>query len=202
MTKMGIAIAKIAKIRCVSRTLSGLFLVGALDRLRRRKRTNREKSRTIPARIGKIPEKSGKSQKVPKRKKKDNFRRTSPDRATPPFEPPPRLAALERWASPSQKSQNFGALSLRLEPPYTGVPRPSGPEIPQKSQIPGLPAWSVKKVSKKCQMTRKRVKKTTKSVFGDFFDTFLTLPTGRPGKSFLRLFGDSGARGCGESCIP
>ena len=32
--------------------------------------------------------------------------------------------------------------------------------------FPGLPAWSVKQVS---QMTRKRVKKTTKSEFGDFF---------------------------------
>ena len=56
-------------------------------------------------------------------------------------------------------------------------------------------------MSKKSQMTRKRVKKTAKSVFGDFFDTFLPLPAGRPGKSFLRLFGDFGARGCGDSCI-
>ena len=56
-------------------------------------------------------------------------------------------------------------------------------------------------MSKKSQMTQKRVKKTTKSVFGDFFDTFLTLRAGRPGKSFLRLFGDFGARGCGDSCI-
>ena len=81
---------------------------------------------------------------------------------------------------------------------------PLGPKSPKslKMVFPGLPASSVsKKVSKKCQTTRKRVKKTTKSVFGDFFDTFLTLPTGRPGKSFLRLLGDSGVRGCGDSCI-
>ena len=34
-----------------------------------------------------------------------------------------------------------------------------------------------------------------KSVFGDFFDTFSTLRAGRPGKTFLRLLGDFGARG-------
>ena len=47
------------------RTLSGLFLVGALNyyRPRKRKRTNRENPRTIPEQIGKIPEKSGESQK-------------------------------------------------------------------------------------------------------------------------------------------
>ena len=44
-------------------------------------------------------------------------------------------------------------------------------------------------------MTRKRVKKTTKSVFGDFFDTFLTLRAGRHGKTVLRLFGIWGLGG-------
>ena len=43
----------------MSRTLSGLFLVGALNRPRKRKRTNRENPRTIPEQIGKIPERSG-----------------------------------------------------------------------------------------------------------------------------------------------
>ena len=47
----------------MSRTLSGLFLVGALNKLRKRKGTNRENPRTIPEQIGKIPEKSGKSKK-------------------------------------------------------------------------------------------------------------------------------------------
>ena len=72
-----------------------------------------------------------------------------------------------------------------------------GPKSPKslKNGFPGLPARSVKKVSKNSQMTRTRLKKTTKSVFGDFFDTFLTLPAGRPGKSFLRLFGVSGLGG-------
>ena len=74
------------EVQIVSRTLSGLFLVGALNRPRKRKRTNRENPRTIPEQIGKIPEKSGKSQK---RTKKDKKGRTSPDRETPPFETPP-----------------------------------------------------------------------------------------------------------------
>ena len=56
------------KVQIVSRTLSGLFLVGAVIIGRQRgKGTNRENSRTIPEQIGKIPEKSG----VPKRTKKD-----------------------------------------------------------------------------------------------------------------------------------
>ena len=57
-------------IQIVSRTLSGLFLVGALDRPRKRKRTNRENPRTIPEQIGRIPEKSGKSQKGQKKGQK------------------------------------------------------------------------------------------------------------------------------------
>ena len=56
------------KVQIVSRTLSGLFLLGALNRPRKRKGTNRENPRTIPEQIGKIPEKSGKSQKGQKRK--------------------------------------------------------------------------------------------------------------------------------------
>ena len=59
------------KVQIVSRTLSGLFLVGALDRPRKRKGTNRENPRTIPEHIGKIPEKSGKSQKGQKWTKKE-----------------------------------------------------------------------------------------------------------------------------------
>ena len=71
------------KVHIVLRTLSGLFLVGALNRLRKRKGTNRENPRTIPEQIGKIPE------KIRKGPKKDKKGRTSPDRETPPFEPPP-----------------------------------------------------------------------------------------------------------------
>ena len=59
------------KVQIVSRILSGLFLVGALKRPRKRKGTNRENPRTIPEQIGKIPEKSGKSQKGQKGTKKE-----------------------------------------------------------------------------------------------------------------------------------
>ena len=71
------------QVQIVSRTLSGLFLVGALNRPRKRKRTNQENPRTIPEQIRKIPG------KVPKGQKKDKKGRTSPDRETPPFETPP-----------------------------------------------------------------------------------------------------------------
>ena len=54
-----------------------LFLVGAVNRPRKRKRTNRENPRRVPGQIGKIPK---------KRTKKD---KKSPDRETPPFETPP-----------------------------------------------------------------------------------------------------------------
>ena len=58
--------------------------------------------------------------------------------------------------------------------------RPLGPKSPKSLNMvfPRLLARSVKKVSKKSQLTRKRVKKTAKSVFGDFFGAFLTLPAG------------------------
>ena len=70
----------------MSRTLSGLFLIGALTRPRKRKGTNRENPQTVPEQIGKIPEQI---RKVPERTKKDIKGRTSPDRETPPFETPP-----------------------------------------------------------------------------------------------------------------
>ena len=57
----------------VSQTLSGLFLVGALNRPRQRKRTNQENPRRVPEQIGKIPEQIG---KVPKRTKKDKKSRS------------------------------------------------------------------------------------------------------------------------------
>ena len=71
---------------------SGLFLVGALDRPRKRKGTNRENPRTIPEQIGKIPEKSGKSQKGQKGTKKEGQVQIGKR----PRSKPPRLAALDR----------------------------------------------------------------------------------------------------------
>ena len=76
----------------MSRTLSGLFLVGALNRLRKRNRTIRENPRTIPEQIRKIPEKSGKSQKGQKRTKKEGEVQIG----KPPRLNPPRLAALDK----------------------------------------------------------------------------------------------------------
>ena len=73
------------------RALSGLFLVGALNRPRKRKKTNRENPRTIPEQIGKIPEKTGKSQKGQKKTKKEGQVQIG----KPPRLNPPRLAALE-----------------------------------------------------------------------------------------------------------
>ena len=74
------------KVQIVSRTLSGLFLIGAVNRTRKRKRTNRENSRTIPGQIGKIPGKSGKDKK---RQNTDKKGRTSPDWETPSVWNPP-----------------------------------------------------------------------------------------------------------------
>ena len=74
------------KVQIVSRTLSGLFLVGALNRPRKRKRTNPENPRTIPEQVGKIPEKSGKDKKGQKRTKKEGQDQIG---KPPPFETPP-----------------------------------------------------------------------------------------------------------------
>ena len=91
----------LGKVQIVSRTFSGLFLVGALNRPRKRKRTHRENTPDHPRANRESPRKTG---KVPKRTKKDKKGRTSPDREPPPFEtpPPPRLAALETNASDSK----------------------------------------------------------------------------------------------------
>ena len=81
----------LGKVQIVSRTLSGLFLVGALNRPRKRKRTNRKNPRTIPEQIGKIPEKSGKSRKGQKRTKTEGQVQIG----KPPRLKHPRLAALD-----------------------------------------------------------------------------------------------------------
>ena len=100
------------KVQIVSRTLSGLFLVGALNRPRKRKRTNRENPRTIPEQIGKNPRESPKRTKKDKKGQKG---RTSPDRETPPFETPPfsgpwylksrELFSYCRWMAPEFASE-------------------------------------------------------------------------------------------------
>ena len=86
----------------MSRTLSGLFLVGALNRPRKRKRTNRESPWTVPEQIGKIPEKSRKSQKGQKRTKKEGQVQIG----TPPRLKHPRLAALDREVTDEMIREN------------------------------------------------------------------------------------------------
>ena len=75
----------------MSRTLSGLFLVGALSRPRKSKRTNRENPRTIPEQIRKIPENRESPKKDKKRTKKEGHVQIG----KPPRLKPPRLAALD-----------------------------------------------------------------------------------------------------------
>ena len=82
----------LGKVQIVSRTLSELFLVGAFNTPRKRKRTNRENPRTVHEQIGKISEKSGKSQKGQKRTKKEGQVQIG----KPPRLKHPRLAALDQ----------------------------------------------------------------------------------------------------------
>ena len=117
------------------RTLSGLFLVGALNRPRKRKRTNRENPRTIPEQIGKIPKKSGKSQKGQKKTKKEGQVQIG----KPPRLKPPRLAALELWESAKVSHKRVFAL-LTPENPHLGMA-----QMLQKpmSALPGCQQMSV-----------------------------------------------------------
>ena len=82
----------------------------------------------------------------------------------------PGLPRMPMNRSSAASGQNFAHFGLRLEPPYPGVPKPSGLTSP-KSLKKGLLARRVQKASRKSQTTRKRVKMVSKSVFGDFFDT-------------------------------
>ena len=88
-------------------------------------------------------------------------------------------------------------------PQIREAPHPRAPKSPKslKKVFLGLLAQSVKTSDEKVPKDPKRVTKVSKSMFEDFFGTFLTLRAGRPGKTFLRLFGGFGAQGCGASCI-
>ena len=104
----------------MSRTLSGLFLVGALNRPRKRKRTNRENPRTIPEQIGKIP---GKVPKGQKRKKKEGQVQIGKH----PRLKHPRLAALEIYRGHLGRS----ARSPKKKKSRKGIPRASRPRGPK-----------------------------------------------------------------------
>ena len=76
-------------------------------------------------------------------------------------------------------------------------PHPRAPKPPKslEKDFPGLPARSVKKVSKKSPNTDFGVFLTLFRVIWDFFGTFLTLRAGRPGNTFFDTFW--GFRGSG-----
>ena len=69
------------KVRIVSRTLSGLFLVGAVDRPKKEEKDKSGNPQTIPGQFGKISEKSGKSQKGDKKNKVGSTQRAPFQRA-------------------------------------------------------------------------------------------------------------------------
>ena len=103
------------------------FLVGALNRPRKRKRTNRENPRSIPEQMGKIPEKSGKSQKGQKRTKKEGQVQIG----KPPRLKPPRLAALENYYPINSKTILWGNSEFQtgLEVCYCPWGVPSRPRL-------------------------------------------------------------------------
>ena len=75
-----------------------------------------------------------------------------------------KLGLLNKQARPLLSK--LGEPELRLEPPYTGVQSPSGPEIPKKSQngVPGPPGpecqKSVEKVPNDPPKSQKDYKRT------------------------------------------
>ena len=100
----------------MSRTLSGLFLVGALNRPRKRKRTNRENPRTIPEQIGKIPGKVPKGQK--RTKKEGQVQIGKPPRLKHPL-----LAALDGGISRISNISKFSKISRRWILLYKDPPK-------------------------------------------------------------------------------
>ena len=124
------------KVQIVSRTLSGLFLVGALNRPRKRKRT-----------IGKIPgpspSKSGKSQKNRESPKKDKKgqKRTKKEGQVQIGKPPrlkhPRLAALDDFCSlKSLRLRDFASWASKSCRCDTSTFLLSGPNTVRPNGIP------------------------------------------------------------------
>ena len=91
----------------------------------------------------------------------------------------------------------FHHLSLRREPPFTGVCGPSGPEITIKSQsrsFGGRPK-SPRKYPRKSEKGPKKSESGTFWSFFDFLGYFRELSGGPPRRPFLRLFCDFGPEG-------
>ena len=81
------------KVRIVSQTLSGLFLIGAVNRPRERKRTNRENPHTIPNKS----EKSWKNRESPQKGQKRTPRLKPPRLLVLDFSENVRAFFLERF---------------------------------------------------------------------------------------------------------
>ena len=124
------------KVQIVSRTLSGLFLVGALNRPRKRNGTNRENPRTIPEQIGKIPEKSGKSQKGQKRTKKEGQVQIGKH----PRLKHPHLAALEWYTDILHLSGSHRSTHIANDLASRAVVRIAG--ISHRSILKNMPDFS------------------------------------------------------------
>ena len=119
------------KVQIVLRTLSGLFLVGALHRLSKRERTNRENPRTIPAQIGKVRKRTKKEGQVQIGK-------------------PPRLAALENFF-PGKEGNSWLSCSIAVfwlsKPEQHGKTRGLGTATSQQKDNSSLfcfPLWTEK----------------------------------------------------------
>ena len=86
----------------------------------------------------------------------------------------------------------LGAPFLAIAIPIYGSLPALEPRNPQKVSIkkvfPGLPAWTVKKCRKSSKRPEKE-KKESKSVFGDFFDTFFDTPGREARKDLFEIFG-------------
>ena len=87
---------------CVAGPFRGLFLETLSIGRERGKRTNWEHPRTIPRQIGKIPLKSGKTQKGYKKGQKKEGKSREP-----PHLNPPRPPILEVILGPPQEAGNF-----------------------------------------------------------------------------------------------
>ena len=122
-------------------------------------------------------------------------------------------ASKRRQTRANAKSKNytpfyappFATAQSKFELPYTGVPRPSDPKTPKKSQkgLPVPPRPECQKVSKKSpKHSFFDSFLALFRVFWDLFDTFLALQAGRPRKTLLRLLvGVFGVRGPQDSCL-
>ena len=99
-------------VRIVSRTLSGLFLVAAVNRPRKRKGTNRQDTKTMDPRGNREdPRRSGKSRKELRRTKKEG----QAQNGKPPRLKPPRLAALEFFTNRRPTKKRFFFLSWKSQ---------------------------------------------------------------------------------------